>query len=595
MDVAKRIALLLGTGILLGASPSCVQGEPLEKVKNGQTGSLVSLEDYVRLAKEYESLITGEEPAQIPVGRLIVSSQKENEARVASIASQAKEGLWHTFYVIGKNTVPNGKVIARWYGDEAVYANLLEDVIWEGEDCYYISRMGLKKESSGEDCAHIWEKSREQEAGCLLKGISQMVCSKCGADREIIKAPLGHLDGDGDSICDRCQKRAFAQELGSAINVSLNGESLTFTCMDEDFQGGMLYLADQTVSLEQFGGYGMAAYGDSLVYRYFRDGFQNGFSIKKGLLPVQTGESGLTAYAMSLSKAEYEMYGDRIAGDAFLLRDHQEDSVWAVDEKGDFHLQNPGQTELGIRPAVVLAKPDPGTVEPVHWNLGELQAVPLDGNEYLFRCIDQNYSGGALFLCESVIPADYGSGYRLEQLEDGSYGYVFAPGPFGEFGEGNDYKYSNIHAWLEKQEIFNTMPVKIGSDYAFTGSSPEGARSGFDSNSLSAHYIGSQQLNARLFILSVDEALDYKEYLWRFEGADEENPETQASAYAKGYWLRSPGGNSEEFQTGYAYVVDLVNGNLHPAAVRAEGGTGEEKQDQTTVYGIRPAFVMPQD
>ena len=139
------------------------------------------------------------------------------------------------------------------------------------------------------------------------------------------------------------------------------------------------------------------------------------------------------------------------------------------------------------------------------------------------------------------------------------------------------------------------MPVKIGSDYAFTGSSPEGARSGFDSNSLSAHYIGSQQLNARLFILSVDEALDYKEYLWRFEGADEENPETQASAYAKGYCLRSPGGNSDEFQTGYAYVVDLVNGNLHPAAVRAEGGTGEEKQDQTTVYGIRPAFVMPQD
>ena len=217
MDVAKRIALLLGTGILLGASPSCVQGEPLEKVKNGQTGSLVSLEDYVRLAKEYERLITGEEPAQIPVGRLIVSSQKENEARVASIASQAKEGLWHTSYVIGKNTVPNGKVIARWYGDEAVYANLLEDVIWEGEDCYYISRMGLKKESSGEDCAHIWEKSREQEAGCLLKGISQVLCSKCGADREIIKPPLGHLDGDGDTICDRCQKRAFEQTLDSVV------------------------------------------------------------------------------------------------------------------------------------------------------------------------------------------------------------------------------------------------------------------------------------------------------------------------------------------------------------------------------------------
>ena len=127
------------------------------------------------------------------------------------------------------------------------------------------------------------------------------------------------------------------------------------------------------------------------------------------------------------------------------------------------------------------------------------------------------------------------------------------------------------------------------------GSSPEGAWSDFDTNALKPYYIGNQQLNARLFILSVDEAVKYKEYLWKFEGADRENPETQETDTSKGYWLRSPMGNSEEFQTGYAYVVDLIHGNLHPASVKAEGGAGEPEQAQTTVYVIRPAFVMPQD
>ena len=194
-----------------------------------------------------------------------------------------------------------------------------------------------------------------------------------------------------------------------------------------------------------------------------------------------------------------------------------------------------------------------------------------------------------------MIPADYGSDYRLEEQEDGSHQYVFRPGPIAKFGEQNDYKYSDIRNWLDSQEIFNTESVRIGSDYAYMGSSPEGAWSDFDTNALKPYYIGNQQLNARLFILSVDEAVKYKEYLWKFEGADRENPETQETDTSKGYWLRSPMGNSEEFQTGYAYVVDLIHGNLHPASVKAEGGAGEPEQAQTTVYGIRPAFVMPQD
>ena len=196
-----------------------------------------------------------------------------------------------------------------------------------------------------------------------------------------------------------------------------------------------------------------------------------------------------------------------------------------------------------------------------------------------------------------MIPANYGSDYELEETDDGSHQYIFTAGPVVSFGDSNDYKYSRIRQWLGEAEenFFNTEPIRIGVDYAFMGSTAEKEYSGFDSNDIRACYIGDQQLTERVFILSVDEAMEYREYLWKFDGSEEENPDSQYSAYSKGYWLRSPMGNRDDYDTGYAYVVDLVNGNIHPAAVKPEGGTGEEELDTTSVYGIRPAFTMPQD
>ena len=95
----------------------------------------------------------------------------------------------------------------------------------------------------------------------------------------------------------------------------------------------------------------------------------------------------------------------------------------------------------------------------LHWNLGDVLMGELDGESFFFRCIDQNYSDeegnhrqGALFLCDTVIPADFGSSYTYEALEDGSFGYVFEPGPIVNFGKTNDYKYSRIRDWLKQSE-----------------------------------------------------------------------------------------------------------------------------------------------
>ena len=77
-----------------------------------------------------------------------------------------------------------------------------------------------------------------------------------------------------------------------------------------------------------------------------------------------------------------------------------------------------------LRPAVVLGAPDAGTADPIYWSVGDVQKVVIDQKTYEFRCVDTNYYDKsenhqklALFLCDEVIPANYGSEYSY--LPDG--------------------------------------------------------------------------------------------------------------------------------------------------------------------------------
>lgn len=247
--------------------------------------------------------------------------------------------------------------------------------------------------------------------------------------------------------------------------------------------------------------------------------------------------------------------------------------------------------------------------EGIHWNIGDTVVRTIHGEAYRFRCIDQNYADSqenhrqaALFLCDTVIPADTGAKYVFEELPDGSHGYVYVPGPLADFGDSNEYKYSRVRRWLQEAEgedpaYSGAVTIHTGVDRAYMGSTGQGMYAQLDAEGLSPSPVGSQKMTDRLFVLSVDEALLYREWLWKFEGAEEENPHTQTGAYCKGYWLRSPLGNGDFHDTGQVYVVDLVHGNLHPAPVCP--GTGEDVRDEeisrTWIYGVRPVFVLPQD
>lgn len=238
--------------------------------------------------------------------------------------------------------------------------------------------------------------------------------------------------------------------------------------------------------------------------------------------------------------------------------------------------------------------------EKQHWNVGDVQQRNLDGVTYRFRCIDQNYGDEtdgerqkALFLCDSVIPADTGSFYSYEKKSDGTYGYEFYPGPVVSFGDLDSYKHSRIRAWLKSVEkgFSDAAEIPTGVNYAYEGSTKAWSGKEPSQQELRPFYIGSQTMTDRLFILSVDEAVKYSSWLWRFNGSEKENPESQQSTFCKGYWLRNPSVQKEEASV---YIVDLAEKNIHSGKVKPDGDSGDLELDVTGTTGVRPAFTINQ-
>lgn len=240
--------------------------------------------------------------------------------------------------------------------------------------------------------------------------------------------------------------------------------------------------------------------------------------------------------------------------------------------------------------------------EVIYWKEGEAQLRTLGDTTYRFVCVDEDYSDGqelhrtaALFLCDSVIPSDADSDSNVHR--------TFS------FGENNNYKASFVRTWLQEKSggmDFQTEPVSIGVCSAYTGSTAAGSFRQLAESDLERHEIGYQWMTDRVFLLSLEEALRYREVLWCFgtgmaavsgkaDGQNmadgqktlaEQNPESQVSAYSQGYYLRTPyymEADDGIFTDGERiYGVDLVNGMIHPVE------TGSE------TYGLRPAFVLPQ-
>lgn len=251
------------------------------------------------------------------------------------------------------------------------------------------------------------------------------------------------------------------------------------------------------------------------------------------------------------------------------------------------------------------------------WREGDVVTRNLAGVTYQFRCIDENYRDSedvhrpsALFLCDVVISADFGSRYVFEPGSDGIHDYHFYPGEIVNYGSGNDYKYSSIRGWLTRQSAEvaweDAEPIFTGVSRAYSGRTPATHYEQLDGLGLSGSPIGYQKMTDKIFILSVDEAIRYRDRLWRFEGSKEENPESQYGEFCKGYWLRTPVGTRENHDTDETYVVDLLDGSIRPAEVQpggaeqkegklaANAASVDEEVAVTATFGVRPAFALAQ-
>lgn len=214
--------------------------------------------------------------------------------------------------------------------------------------------------------------------------------------------------------------------------------------------------------------------------------------------------------------------------------------------------------------------------EAVHYSLGDIQARTIGNRIYLFRCIDEDFEDSmgnsqrtALFLCDSVIRSDVmGASKKLN------------------FGDNNNYKYSKIREWLQynASDSLFLHDSYVGITKSYLGSTRKGTYEQLNESGIMGYDRLYQSMEDKIFILSVEEALKYRDYLWKFNGSETNNPDSQISAYSKGYYLRTPqDGGLDDFWYGDGiYVVSLTDGNIQPVNV------------SETSFGIRPAMTIPQ-
>lgn len=208
------------------------------------------------------------------------------------------------------------------------------------------------------------------------------------------------------------------------------------------------------------------------------------------------------------------------------------------------------------------------------WAVGDIRSLEIGGKTYWFRCVDDDYRGEnsnhqkcALFLCNTVIRSDVDSTDSKREILS--------------FGETNNYKASKVRAWLLTRSEENSgelVPVNTGVNSAFFGQTGEGAYAEAAETELVKMELPVQVTMDRLFLLSLEEALEYRDELWNTEG--------EVSSYSRGYWLRTPvfdGGSDGKFVYGdQEYAVDLERGLIGPAKI------------SDVSMGIRPAFCLPQ-
>lgn len=495
----------------------------------------------------------------------------------------------HSYIVIGKDYNPVstevGSVVYQY--DIAGYSTQkLDEFVLDGVH-YYVVEVGFSRKWDQETCTHDMEVTSRVEAGCAVTGAETRTCRKCGYSETTYFHAAGHEDQDYDGMCDNCGTM-MTMNIGDEITVTwepgilpLEPLEITFVCIDTDYHGTgkkLLYAVD-AIPPTYYGCYSRdggvddpprAGYASSDLKAFLEDEFLDGLSNRTVLTSVEGRTVGL------LTKDEYDMYKGQAANryrfpSGLTILDNTGDDSDGLVPLSDGKRVTP--KEAGIQPVhPVIFMDGGGATEGMvsgRWEVGDYQSRYIGGKSYLFRCVNDNYKDNsnldksmALFLCDTVLPSYEGLGYN----EDNSKRDTRA------FGETNNYRYSAIRQFLNENQrqtaSMVTMDVGILNEYE--GSTAAGAFETLNQKDLVRHKRSvAQYLEEKLFIPSVEEALDMLDYLWKFDRSDSDNIEAVYDGqYLTAYWLRTPVYGTQNM----VYTVNLKDGRIEPHEVSEEYG-----------------------
>lgn len=538
----------------------------------------------------------------------IIKNESQGFNKLSQFFNFTNDANTHTIYLIGENYNPKDMIIGTLisqYDIRNYSCGVMDEFELDGKQ-YYVTKITYNRAFNPDTCTHDWEVTKEADKACTHSEEEIITCTKCGETHTIIVPGLGHVDKNKDSLCDNCGQRVFSSNLGDEIFVYYDSGSLDlgtyqwkFICIDDDYNGTgkMLYISENDIGSDIYGVHSKedpekmydasynASFENSDLHAFLNDDILDGLG--DITLVAQNFDNGRVSI---LSKEEYDKYKANAMNNyyfpdgVFITSTNSTDGTKIVLSNG-IEIDPKEAYKYPVRPTILLDKPN--TDNEIHlenWSVGDVQERTIGGKTYLFRCIDTDYKDKtnssknmALFLCESIIPADIVDDPATRNDVETLW-----------FGEDNNYKYSFVNEWLEENsqdELFDIINVNVGVDTSYTGSTSDNKFEQLNGNELKqSDFDVTQTMYSSLFVLSVEEALQYKDYLWKFEDSLENNPETQYSTYCRGYWLRTPETNTDDM----IYSVNLLDGKIEPVSVKAF------EDNDYSVIGIRPAFAIPQ-
>lgn len=354
-------------------------------------------------------------------------------------------------------------------------------------------------------------------------------------------------------------------------------ETMGFTCLDSDYRGGYLFVADEVIPYALSVRYGLSDndYGTSDVRTWLNQYFADTLSVAGELVAVNLPETGDLVsdrvFCLSIDEVKNPAYKE-IARKTWIpmrgmryywtrsKRGNTANQAYLVQYNGHMASSRVSLTEAGIRPAFVLGREKADTGQGKIWYAEDTQERVIHGKSYTFRCVDPNYCdagmnrAGALFLCDSIIGGD-------ESVFDGNH---------------NGWEASDLRGWLQEglENSDGIARVETTAGYTYAGKSSDYMIS---ERKFTKRRQPGNRTEDTLFCLSLEEAIRYGNYMWKLDGSETDNFNL-AGSHAMGYWLRTPA--ARDGKLCYAVTYD--------------GKVAPEQVDNDRI-GSRPAFVAVQE